>query len=1237
MRRVILVCSALALLVGASSDPPGAVPDLLVSAPRELEPGSVAVVHARLLESVSLAESRAVAGADLSAFLEGRAGRKLVSARTDENGVAQLVFEVPQLEGAFELRVSGRAPSGPVEHRFDVKLARKGKVLLVTDKPLYQPGQVVHLRALALSEISGRPLAGVLTFEVDDAKGNKLFKQKVELSPFGVASVRMPIAAEVNDGQWQARAFLGDANAPLAQAQRPFEVKRYSLPKFKLTATADQRTARPGDAVLLDVEARYFFGKPVQGEAVVEASLEGQRQRLVARLDANGKHRFELKAPAPSGDEGPFSLSVTVTDTADHEQSTTASVIVSKQPLKVAVVPESAALRPGLGNRVYAVVTAPDGSPQRAKLSLELGGQKHEAESDESGVAVFELVPPHAGASHAWTPRGHHLVHHAMVRATGRRGEKAEQPVQLRVDAGPALLLRPERVLLTAGKPLSVEVRAAKEIGQATVELWKGPQLVAAQEVPLANGLGSASLTVPDFGGTLELRGHAFVPGGQIAHAARVLYAAPARALEVKVTPDRETYAPGDRAVIRFQVTGANGGAPAAIGVVAVDESVYALQDIQPGLERAFFTVATQLAMPDFWKGQKPPTDLEDAVRSGDFSDKRERLARVLLAAAEPEPEPGHRADPRVARYQKAAAMRTAYYVAFGAACAEGCIERHGSALRYKPSFSTLLSRMVEQSWLSADLRRDPFGRLWEEKAFIAAFPELSPPRIAKVHDARHVPQLWQQLVQLVSQNPRALERFGPRLVGDLRERMGAGFPRDGTGQPYSHAVMAQYPGFTKDELAASASAARLQTVVAALSRLAYEREGSGYRYFDQKKQRFTLPDDALEQCLQRKLLTPEQLEDAYGTPFRIVRGEGPNVWNHAMRGYRFYSAGPDRKHGTGDDVDLSMRAPWQPPSALMAALQLSPEEQQFLAYGNHWQYRRRDRYRRPVPGKAARAAADDMPMAKAEALAPEEPPEPLPPATAPAPDMGGLASVAAGKGAGVGAVATKAAPGSTAPITRVRQWFPETLFFAPAVLTDERGHAELPVELADSITTWRVSALASGLDGALGSAAVPLNVFQDFFVDLDLPPTLTQGDEVSVPVAVYNYLKTSQRVALSLGGDRGLRLLGPAEQVVDIGPGEVKGVSFRVKATVPGERVFALTARGEKKSDAVRRTVHVKPDGEEVAQVINRELGSGGTFELAIPPEAIPEASKILVRITPGVVAAIADGVEGLIRAPGG
>src|ERR1700676_5728772 len=58
---------------------------------------------------------------------------------------------------------------------------------------------------------------------------------------------------------------------------------------------------------------------------------------------------------------------------------------------------------------------------------------------------------------------------------------------------------------------------------------------------------------------------------------------------------------------------------------------------------------------------------------------------------------------------------------------------------------------------------------------------------------------------------------------------------------------------------------------------------------------------------------------------------------------------------------------------------------------------------------------------------------------------------------------------------------------------------------------------IASTQQGALGTSTSSLKVFQDFFVDLDLPVTLTQGDRVSIPVAIYNYSDSRGDVNLQL------------------------------------------------------------------------------------------------------------------------
>ena len=156
----------------------------------------------------------------------------------------------------------------------------------------------------------------------------------------------------------------------------------------------------------------------------------------------------------------------------------------------------------------------------------------------------------------------------------------------------------------------------------------------------------------------------------------------------------------------------------------------------------------------------------------------------------------------------------------------------------------------------------------------------------------------------------------------------------------------------------------------------------------------------------------------------------------------------------------------------------------------------------------------------------------------------------------------------TAAPPPRLREHFPETLLWQPSLITDEHGRARLKVPFADSITTWRLTASASSLSGGLGGVVVPLRVFQDFFVDLDLPVALTQNDEVAFPVAVYNYLKTPQEVTLPLKPDSWFELLDGQgmKRTLKLEANQVTAVKFRIRAKRVGRFPLTVEARGPRR-----------------------------------------------------------------------
>jgi hypothetical protein len=268
------------------------------------------------------------------------------------------------------------------------------------------------------------------------------------------------------------------------------------------------------------------------------------------------------------------------------------------------------------------------------------------------------------------------------------------------------------------------------------------------------------------------------------------------------------------------------------------------------------------------------------------------------------------------------------------------------------------------------------------------------------------------------------------------------------------------------------------------------------------------------------------------------------------------------------------------------------------------------------VPENATRNRDDGAFMAQAEAAEPPHAGGATDDANAPAPEEGG-------------------GGGSAAP--RLRSWFPETLIAAPMIITDDNGHAEKALRVADSITTWKIAAQANSAAGHIGSGEGELVVFQPFFVDLDLPLSLTRGDEVQVPVIVYNYLEQPQTVALTMMPAEGITLIGGAEQSVSLAAGEVKRAVYTLRAEAVGEVSIEILAVAGEESDAVRRSLRVTPDGEPEIQTSGGRLGAAPASVDMNLPEGVEGANELLVKIYPGLASSAVEGIESMLKMPGG
>jgi CD109 antigen len=234
--------------------------------------------------------------------------------------------------------------------------------------------------------------------------------------------------------------------------------------------------------------------------------------------------------------------------------------------------------------------------------------------------------------------------------------------------------------------------------------------------------------------------------------------------------------------------------------------------------------------------------------------------------------------------------------------------------------------------------------------------------------------------------------------------------------------------------------------------------------------------------------------------------------------------------------------------------------------------------------------------------------------------------------------------PGNTndgaplAEVTRIRQFFPETWLWMPDLLTKPDGTAEIELTAPDSITTWRLHSVSTSNKG-LGMAESELLVFQEFFGEPDLPYAVTRGEQFPVRVQVFNYLDEPQLVHVELAEADWFELLDPAVQKVSVGANSVGLASFLIEPKELGRNTLEVTLRSVRRADAVRKELLVEPEGTQRELVTNGMLRAGQTIMLDanVPACSVPGSEKLLLTITPSLVAQSINGIDNLLEMPYG
>ena len=175
------------------------------------------------------------------------------------------------------------------------------------------------------------------------------------------------------------------------------------------------------------------------------------------------------------------------------------------------------------------------------------------------------------------------------------------------------MLLRLDKAIYKGGDTLKVDIRTSAGLPTVYLDIVRGGQIAA-------DASGSTSRTARRrtsstcrraSSARLEVHAYQMLASGEIIRDSRVVYVQPGDDLKIDVKADKDVYLPGEEGTIRFEVTDSAGQADARPrwACIIVDEAVYALQEMQPGLEKVYFTLQEELLKPQAQAVYKPGDD----------------------------------------------------------------------------------------------------------------------------------------------------------------------------------------------------------------------------------------------------------------------------------------------------------------------------------------------------------------------------------------------------------------------------------------------------------------------------------------------------------------------------------------------------------------------------------------------------------------------------------------------------
>jgi uncharacterized protein YfaS (alpha-2-macroglobulin family) len=222
---------------------------------------------------------------------------------------------------------------------------------------------------------------------------------------------------------------------------------------------------------------------------------------------------------------------------------------------------------------------------------------------------------------------------------------------------------------------------------------------------------------------------------------------------------------------------------------------------------------------------------------------------------------------------------------------------------------------------------------------------------------------------------------------------------------------------------------------------------------------------------------------------------------------------------------------------------------------------------------------------------------------------------------------------------TDVRRDFRVLAFWLGSVVTDAQGRATAEVTLPESLTTYRILAVAGDRASRFGGGQREIRISKPVLLRPAFPRFLAAGDTATFGAVVHNQLAQAGTATVTMESldPAVLSVAGETRKVVELAAGGSEEVAFPVSARAPGDARIRMTVRLAGESDAFEDRVPVRVLARPEVVAAHGQASPSAEETLELPAGVAPDVGGLRVDLASTALVGLAEGARYLVEYPYG